>query len=470
MKKHEYRNLFILADILSSGVAWSLFFVYRKLFIEAVKFGVPVPFHPDLKFFVSLVLIPAFWFLIYYSAGSYDDIRRKTHGHNAAQLFTSTFIGVVLIFFSVILDDTVISYWNYYESFLVLFALQFLLTFLLRFCILSYKNYRFSKNQDSFKVVVVGRTGMILRFVSENYLWLKRNSFKVTTYVLEDFSETSKEQFQVPVAGVIDLDYVLESSQAEEVFIITEATDKEDIEVLLYKFFRKDVHVRMLPELFTLIHMPAKITDSFNAPLLVLSRDILPAWQHSVKVFLDILLSIFAIVLLLPLIVILVIAIKFTSEGPVIYSQERVGKNGKLFRILKFRSMYVNAEAQGPMLATSHDARVTSIGRFMRKRRLDEIPNFINVFKGDMSLVGPRPERAFYIDQIIDQAPQYSKLHLVKPGITSWGQVKFGYAKNTEEMLRRMRYDLVYIENMSLFVDIQILFRTIGIIIKGQGV
>jgi exopolysaccharide biosynthesis polyprenyl glycosylphosphotransferase len=256
----------------------------------------------------------------------------------------------------------------------------------------------------------------------------------------------------------------------EEVFVLTDASEKETLELMLLNLYQHDVYIRIQPEIYGAVNIPVRSIDIFNDPLLLLSKDILPSWQQSVKTFLDILLSVGAIVLLLPVIIILVIAIKTTSRGPVIYSHERIGKNGKPFRILKFRSMHTNSEPGGPQLASRDDKRITPVGKFMRKHRFDEIPNFINVFKGDMSLVGPRPERKFYIEQILVKAPQYSKLHLVKPGITSWGQVQYGYAENIEEMIQRMRYDLVYIQNMSLFADFRILTKTIGIIVKGQGV
>jgi lipopolysaccharide/colanic/teichoic acid biosynthesis glycosyltransferase len=187
-------------------------------------------------------------------------------------------------------------------------------------------------------------------------------------------------------------------------------------------------------------------------------------------VFIDIVFSAIALIILSPLILFLAIAIKATSKGPILYSHERIGKNGQLFKIIKFRSMQVGAELNGPQLASKDDKRVTPVGGFMRKRRLDEIPNFINVLRGEMSLVGPRPERSFFIKQIIQKAPQYAKLHLIKPGITSWGQVKYGYAENVDEMIKRMRFDLVYIENMSLYVDFQILLKTISTIVKGKGI
>jgi lipopolysaccharide/colanic/teichoic acid biosynthesis glycosyltransferase len=158
-----------------------------------------------------------------------------------------------------------------------------------------------------------------------------------------------------------------------------------------------------------------------------------------------------------------------SSRGPLFYKQERIGKNGKPFTIYKFRSMYVDAEQNGPELSSEKDPRITPFGRFMRKSRLDEIPNFINVLKGDMSLVGPRPERQHFIDQIIEKAPQYIQLLKVRPGITSWGQVKYGYAKNIDEMVRRMKYDLIYLDNMSLYVDFKIMIYTFLTILKRKG-
>ena len=196
----------------------------------------------------------------------------------------------------------------------------------------------------------------------------------------------------------------------------------------------------------------------------------MPAWQQNVKQLLDMILAILSLVILLPLILFLIVGVKLSSPGPILYKQQRVGRFGRHFQIYKFRSMYHNAEENGPELSSKHDPRVTRFGHFMRKHRLDEIPNFLNVLKGDMSLVGPRPERAYFIEKITMEAPHYIHLHKVKPGITSWGQVKYGYAENVEEMIKRLRFDILYIENMSLFVDLKILFYTAITIVKGRGV
>ena len=172
----------------------------------------------------------------------------------------------------------------------------------------------------------------------------------------------------------------------------------------------------------------------------------------------------------IPVTIFLVIGVKFSSSGPVLHRQERIGRFGRPFVLLKFRSMYSDAEKNGPELTHKDDERLTRFGKFMRKWKLDEIPNFWNVLKGEMSLVGPRPERQHYVDQIISKAPHYVRLHKVKPGITSWGQVKYGYAENVDEMVIRLKYDLLYMESMSLFVDFQIMISTILILLRGRHV
>jgi lipopolysaccharide/colanic/teichoic acid biosynthesis glycosyltransferase len=196
----------------------------------------------------------------------------------------------------------------------------------------------------------------------------------------------------------------------------------------------------------------------------------MPVWQEKVKSIIDRTLSLFALIILSPLMLALSVVIKCSSRGPVFYSQERIGKYGRPFVLYKFRTMNPNAEANGPALSSKNDNRITPVGRFMRKTRLDELPNFYNVLKGDMSLVGPRPERQFFIDQIVKKAPHYLHLQKIKPGITSWGQVKYGYAENVDQMIERLKYDLLYLENMSLLVDFRIILYTLITVVRGRGV
>jgi exopolysaccharide biosynthesis polyprenyl glycosylphosphotransferase len=207
----------------------------------------------------------------------------------------------------------------------------------------------------------------------------------------------------------------------------------------------------------------------FGAPLIEISPDLMPVWQQAVKRLIDIIVSLLLIIILGPLFIVVSLLIKLSSGGPVFFVQERIGLHGVPFNIYKFRSMFVGAESGTPMLSSENDNRITPFGKFMRKIRLDEIPQFYNVLIGDMSLVGPRPERQFYIDQIMPIAPHYRHLHKVKPGITSWGQVKFGYAENVDQMVERLKYDVIYIENMSLALDFKILFYTVRTILQRSG-
>ena len=212
-----------------------------------------------------------------------------------------------------------------------------------------------------------------------------------------------------------------------------------------------------------------KMTSIFGSPLIIINPSLMPVWQQSMKRILDILVSLFFLMLLSPAYVLTAIIIKVSSRGPIFFIQERIGLHGNPFTIYKFRSMFVGAEKGTPMLSSDNDNRITPFGKFMRGIRLDEIPQFYNVLIGDMSLVGPRPERQFFIDQIMQRAPHYRHLHKVRPGITSWGQVKYGYAENVEEMIHRLKYDIIYIENMSLSLDFKILFYTIKTVLQRSG-
>jgi len=233
--------------------------------------------------------------------------------------------------------------------------------------------------------------------------------------------------------------------------------------------FGDQVLVKIIPDMYDILLGTVKMNHVYGAVLIEIRQELMPKWQRIIKRFLDVTVSILALIILSPLLLYTILRVRLSSQGPIFFEQERIGLNSKPFRIIKFRSMFVDAEKMGPQLSTDNDPRCTPWGAIMRKYRLDEIPNFWNVLRGDMSLVGPRPERKFFIDQIIEQNPHYKHLLKVRPGITSWGQVKYGYASNVPQMLQRLRFDLLYIENMTLALDFKIMFYTVLVLLQGRG-
>jgi len=230
-----------------------------------------------------------------------------------------------------------------------------------------------------------------------------------------------------------------------------------------------NVSVKIIPDMYNILTGQVKMNSILHAALIEVSFGTLPVWQKTIKKIIDILVSGMVLLIGSPFYIIVAILVKLSSRGPVFFTQERIGKKGEPFNIIKFRSMYMDAEKDGPALSKDKDSRITPIGLFIRKTRIDETPQFYNVLKGDMSLVGPRPERQFFIDQIMKTDPQYKYLHRVKPGITSWGQVKYGYAENVDEMIERLKFDLIYMENMSLLIDFKIMIYTILVVFQGRG-
>ncbi|MCK5134383.1 MAG: sugar transferase [Bacteroidales bacterium] len=472
MKNHRnQRILYIVLDFLAASAAWVFFYVFRKVQIEPQVFGVDIPITLGFRFWAGAIGLPFTWIVLYYFTGFYNNVFRRSRLDDFIRTFMISLLGVIVIFFLLILDDTIVDYTNYYSLFFTLFLLHVTFTLIPRMIITSRTVTRVHQRRVGFKTVMIGSNENAVDVYMDILDQKKSSGHEILGFI----NVQQKVHYQLQdhidhLGGHENMETILRDLKVEEVIIALEPSEHGKIGYIVNRLSLLDVRVSAIPSMTDILTGKVKSTTIFGTPLLEVTHELMPAWQQNLKQLLDMFLSSLALILLLPLILVLTIGVKLSSPGPVFYKQKRVGRYGRHFKIYKFRSMYNKAEENGPELSSRHDPRVTSFGQFMRKHRLDEIPNFINVLKGDMALVGPRPEREYFINKITEQAPHYVHLHKVKPGITSWGQVKYGYAENVQEMIKRLRYDILYIENMSLFVDLKILFYTVITIFKGRGV
>src|SRR3989339_1148451 len=461
---------YVIANYFAAMISWFVFFVYRKIITAT-------PYHPftnndllDKKLIAGLVLIPLFWLLIYYVSGEYHNIFRKSRLQELGRTIFITTLGVILIFFLLILDDTIISYKNYYQSFFFLWSIHFILTYLPRVTFTTITNSKIQNQKIGFPTLIIGSNEQALQLYLDMRAEPKSAGNQIMGFVTINGGAKTPLSGYIPHLGKLEnLIDTINNQKIEEVIIAIEPSEREKIQQILVKTKATKVMAKAIPDLLDILSGSVKMSSLFGVPLIELSHEFLPAWQENMKRVIDVLFSSIALILLSPFLLFLTIGVKLSSKGPILYSHKRMGRYGKPFRIYKFRSMYVDAEKNGPALSSKEDPRVTPFGRMMRKMRFDEIPQFYNVLKGDMSIVGPRPEREYYVEQIVQRAPHYLLLSKVRPGITSWGQVKFGYAENVEEMIKRLNYDIIYLEDMSLYVDLKIMIYTIKTIFQASG-
>ncbi|MRR22882.1 sugar transferase [bacterium] len=461
---------YILADFAGSSVAWGLFYLFRKYFIETELYGEYFRMEIGTRFYLGIFLIPLFFLFVYAMAGFYSDPLRRSRLLEFGKSLAVTLAAVVVLFFALVLDDVVGHYSTYYRSFGVLFLLEFILTYIPRLIITSFVSGKIHRREAGFRTLIVGSRDKAARLVGEIRSERIPAGNLLTGYLSAGGANLEPLAGDVRCLGTAEeIIQVIEEHEIDEVILALEEDEYGLVEGLVNTICYREVLVRAVPSMRGVIAGHVEAGPIFATPLLRVSYREMPRWQYMVKMLLDYSVSALTLLMLSPLMAVLALLIRLSGKGPVIYRQERIGRYGKPFMIYKFRSMEHDAESEGPQLAVRGDARITPLGRFMRKHRFDEIPNFINVLKGEMSLVGPRPERSHYIEQIRQRAPWFNRVLAVRPGITCWGQVKLGYASDLDTMLDRLSYDLLYLENVSLFLDMKIIFYTLGTIIRGKG-
>lgn len=466
----KIRLEYVITDYLSANVGWMAFNIlrYHLLGLDSQGFFSLAEYLGSSDVWLGQVFIPLIMMGVFYLSGFYNRVFVKSRLQIVMTTLGSVGISSLIVFFVMLVNDLVtdrvIDYWLLAS----LLGVLFFLVLIPRLVIERLTSRRVARGIITFPTLVVGSSGNAeimekrLKVLGSNPL------FTIIGYV----NASEKKIFPAGTAtyDINDIERVCYEEGVINIILIPDGWSASNLLGLVNRLFPLDRHIYISPDPNYILTSRMRQNDVKGEPLIDVSKSDMPESTVNLKRVSDVAVSIFALIILAPIMAILAILVKLDSPGPVIYSQKRIGRHKSEFNIYKFRTMHTDAEHDGPALSSSNDHRVTKVGRVLRKYRLDELPQFWNVLRGDMSIVGPRPEREFFIRKIVEKAPYYTLLHQVRPGITSWGMVKYGYAEDVESMIERSNYDLLYIENISFAVDMKILLYTIHTVLTGKGV
>ena len=444
---------------MASAMAWSVLFAFRKGVVEPRRFGVVMDMSPDANFWAALCLVPMFWLVLHASMGMYSDIRRRHRGLEIQQVFQGSAVGGMLLFFALLLDDVTSTHVDHYASLAVWLGTHVTLVLWVRYQWTARVVHRVQSGAWAFDTILLGDAEANQRFLMD----LDKTPGRKGWNIVKQISLVEGKDHGSALAS-------WETERSVDRAVVTTPVPSGSAGMGCMAMLEgKGVELLVVPGALDFMAGTVRSSNLFGVPLVNLSRGSWSPGMRATKRVMDVVLSGLALLVLSPLFAWIAWRVKRGSDGPVFYRQERLGLHGQPFQIIKFRTMVTDAEGETPQLSSDEDPRITQVGRRLRQTRMDELPQFWNVLRGEMSMVGPRPERAFFADQIVEQSPHFLRLQKVRPGLTSWGQVKYGYAENVAQMRQRLRYDIMYLENISLLLDLKILLYTVKTVLRQEG-